>query len=411
MPDRPALALTVDHHFDQAVGRLELGDAVAAFLRTPDTDLRVKVSLDRDGGKVLYSGYRVQHNGARGPYKGGVRFEPDIDVEEITALAQLMTWKAAVVDLPFGGAKGGVDCPVKDLEAGELEDVARSYMRAVHQFLGPQRDILAPDMGTGPEVMGWMLEEYARLAESEPAVATGKPEQLGGLPERDSATAQGLVACYLAAAEQWGFDPEEGAIVIQGFGEVGSWAARLLRELGAKVVGISKSDGAIHSEQGIDPDALGRHLDEGGRIAEFEGAEPLDAEDLLAAECDVFVPAAGSGTVDEDVASQLRCKLVIEGANAPLLPASDEVLRDRGVAVIPDVLANTGGVIVSYLEWLDARDDGRKPGRRPEEELRARIQGAYRELAARAEEADIALRAAAYELAVERVAEAAGLGR
>jgi glutamate dehydrogenase (NAD(P)+) len=406
VPDRSALALTVDHHFDQAVRRLELDDAVATFLRTPDADVRVKVPVDRDGGMAQFSGYRVQHNRARGPYKGGVRFEPDLDVEEITALAQLMTWKAAVVDLPFGGAKGGVDCPVKDLDADELEELARSYMRAVHHLVGPERDILAPDMGTGPEVMGWMLDEYAQLAESEPGMATGKPEQLGGLPERESATAEGVIACYLLAARDRGFDPGKAAVVIQGFGEVGAGTARLLRELGAKVVGIAKSDGAIHSDEGIDADALERHLDEGGPIAEFEGAEPLETEELLGAECDVFIPAAGSGMVDEDVASQLRCRLVIEGANAPLLPAADDVLRERGVAVIPDVLANTGGVIVSYLEWLDSGDD-----RKPREELRTRIQGAYRELTARADEGDVPLRTAAYGLAVERVAEAAGLSR
>jgi glutamate dehydrogenase (NAD(P)+) len=371
----------------------------------------VKVPVERDGGLQQFSGYRVQHNRARGPYKGGVRFEPDLEVEDITALAQLMTWKAAVVDLPLGGAKGGVDCPLKELDARELEELARSYMRALHDFIGPTRDVLAPDMGTGPEVIGWMLDEYARLEGSEEAVATGKPESLGGLPERDSATADGIVACYLEAARDRGFDPAEAAIVIQGFGEVGSWAARLFQELGARVVGVAKSDGAVRAEEGIDAKALERHIDEGGAITEFEGAEPLEAEQLLAEDCDVFIPAAGSGLIDEQVASKLRCSLVIEGANAPLLPAVDEVLRNRGVAVIPDLLANSGGVVVSYLEWLGDMNDGRRPDREPGEELRARLQGAYREIAARAEQGDVPLRAAAYELALERVVEAAGLNR
>jgi glutamate dehydrogenase (NAD(P)+) len=391
---------------------LGLDDDAAAFLRAPDADLRVKVSLDRDdGSNSHFRAFRVQHSGARGPYKGGVRFEPGIEVEEITALAQLMTWKAAVVDLPFGGAKGGVDCPVKDLAEGELEELARAYMRAVHHLVGPERDILAPDMGTGPDVMAWMLDEYARLEDAERAVVTGKPDELGGLPERDSATADGVIACFEAAARDGGFDPAEATIVIQGFGEVGSWAARRFGELGAKVVGVSKSDGAIHSAEGIDADELQRHLDEGGAIAEFEGAESVEADELLSAECDVFVPAAGSGMIDEDAASELRCKLVIEGANAPLLPGADEVLQDRGVPVIPDVLANTGGVIVSYVEWLDSRRDERKRDRDAGEELRRRVHDAYREIAARAEEDDLPLRAAAYALAVERVAEAAGVSR
>jgi glutamate dehydrogenase (NAD(P)+) len=388
---------------------LGLDDDAAALLRTPDTDLRVKVAVERDGRKAQFLGYRVQHNRARGPYKGGVRFGPDIEVEEITALAQLMTWKSAIVDLPFGGAKGGVDCQVKDLDPGELEELARAYMRAVHHVVGPERDILAPDMGTGPDVMAWMLDEFAQVAAREPGVVTGKPDELGGLPERDSATADGVIACYLAAARHSGFDPAEARIVIQGFGEVGSWAARRFGELGARVVGISKSDGAIHSENGIDAQDLRRHLDGGGGIAEFEGAESLEPEELLTAEYDVLVPAAGSGMVDESTASELRCKLVIEGANAPLLPAADEVLADRGATVIPDVLANTGGVIVSYLEWLASRD-GRRD-RQPGEELRKRIQHAYQELSERAERDGVPLRAAAYALAVERVAEAGELTR
>jgi glutamate dehydrogenase (NAD(P)+) len=393
------------------VERLGFDESVSTLLRTPDADIRVKVPVERDGGLQQFSGYRVQHNRARGPYKGGVRFEPDLEVEDITALAQLMTWKAAVVDLPLGGAKGGVDCPVKELDARELEELARSYMRALHDFIGPTRDVLAPDMGTGPEVIGWMLDEYARLEGSEEAVATGKPESLGGLPERDSATADGIVACYLEAARDRGFDPAEAAIVIQGFGEVGSWAARLFQELGARVVGVAKSDGAVRAEEGIDAKALERHIDEGGAITEFEGAEPLEAEQLLAEDCDVFIPAAGSGLIDEQVASKLRCSLVIEGANAPLLPAADEVLLDRDVAVIPDVLANTGGVIVSYLEWLESGNDDSKPDPEPGEELRTRIQAAYEEIAARAEQGDVPLRTAAYELALERVVEAAGLNR
>jgi glutamate dehydrogenase (NAD(P)+) len=411
MAERSALALTVDHHFDRAVRWLELDDASAAFLRAPDTDLRVKLAVDRDGGKAQFSGYRVQHNGARGPYKGGVRFEPEIDVEEITALAQLMTWKAAIVDLPFGGAKGGVDCPVKELDTEELEELARAYMRAVHHVVGSERDILAPDMGTGPDVMAWMLDEYARVVEREPGVVTGKPGELGGLPERESATADGVVACFLAAADHDGFDPAEATIVVQGFGEVGAWTARRFGEIGARVVGISKSDGAIHSAEGLDAEELRRHLDEGGEIADFDGAEAVEPEELLTAGCDVLVPAAGSGMVDEGTASDLNCKLVIEGANAPLLPEADEVLADRGIAVIPDVLANTGGVIVSYLEWLASRAHGGEHDRGPRDELHNRIQHAYRELVGRAEQADVPLRAAAYALAVERVAEAGELTR
>jgi glutamate dehydrogenase (NAD(P)+) len=410
MPDRPALALTVDHHFDRAADRLELDDDTAAFLRAPDTDLRVKVAVDRDGEKAHFLGYRVQHNGALGPYKGGVRFEPDIEVEEITALAQLMTWKAALVDLPFGGAKGGVDCPVKDLDAGELEQLARAYMRAVHHVVGPERDILAPDMGTGPDVMAWMLDEYASIVEREPGVVTGKPDELGGLPERESATADGVAACFLAAASKDGFDPAEATVVIQGFGEVGAWATRRFGEIGARVVGVSKSDGAVHSSEGIDAEQLRRHLDEGGEIAELKGAEAVEPEELLTTECDVFVPAAGSGMIDEGIASDLRCRLVIEGANAPLLPEADDVLADRGITVIPDVLANTGGVIVSYLEWRASRvDSGRRAD--PAEELRDRIQRVHGELAERGEQAGVPLRAAAYALALERVAEASGLTR
>lgn len=402
--DDAVLARTVEHHFRAAAGRLSLGEAVAAELEAADVELTVKVAVPaRDGGSRLFAGYRVQHSCARGPYKGGVRFGPGVGLDETRALAQLMTWKTAVADLPFGGAKGTVDCPIKELGDGELEAVARGFMRRLRPLVGPERDIMAPDAGTGPEVMAWMADEYARAHGPAPAVVTGKPLAQHGIEGRDRATADGVIHAFRTAAPALGLDPSRVRVAVQGFGEVGFRTAVAFADLGARVVAVTKSDGAIAAERGIDPRLLRRHLDGGGAIADFPDAEAGDPVAVLARECDVLVPAAAPGLIGEEQAAALRCRVVLEGANGPLTPGAEEALERRGVVVVPDVLANTGGVIASYLEWLHNRGELDGGAVEVERRIGETIGRAYREVAGRAHERGLTLRAAAYDIALERV--------
>src|SRR5215218_358088 len=283
----------VSHWFDQAAERLDLRDDLAAVLRSSYREVQVQIPVKQSDGRVhVYHGYRVQHNGARGPYKGGIRFHPDVDLDEVRALAELMTWKTAIAEIPFGGAKGGVDCDPTALETSEVQAVARSFMDKVEKVLGPQRDIPAPDVGTNSQTMAWLMDEYGKLHGHTPACVTGKPISLEGSYGRESATGRGVVYVYREAAPLLDLKPSETSFVVQGFGNVGSWAARIMQQLGAKMVGVSDADGAIHSDEGIDADKLARHVGEGGNLVDFDGGERLPSEDLIEGDCDVFIPAA-----------------------------------------------------------------------------------------------------------------------
>ena len=409
-PSRPEISNfeIVNHYFEAAADRLGVPDDLRTVLRTAYREVRVQIPVRQSDGKVhCYSGYRVQHNGARGPYKGGIRYHPQVDLDEVRALASLMSWKTAIVNVPFGGAKGGVDCPASELEVGELEEITRSFMDKIEKVLGPNRDIPAPDVNTNAQVMAWLMDEYGKLHGHTPAIVTGKPISLEGSYGRESATGRGLVCLYGEAAPSLGLSPEDTRFVVQGYGNVGSWAARLMQELGCTLVGVSDSDGAIRSEEGIDAVALAEHVACGGSVHEFEGAEEIPAEDLLDIPCEVFVPAALGGMINSDNAGRLDCRMVIEGANSPTTPTADEMLTDAGVHVIPDVMANAGGVVVSYFEWVQNLQHVRWEERQVNDQLEKVMRGAYGEVVARAQEDEVPLRIAAYALGMERVLEAA----
>ena len=397
----------VNHWFDVAAERLELRDDVRAVLSSSYREVQVQIPVKRSDGRIhVYSGFRVQHNGARGPYKGGVRYHEEVDLDEVRALAMLMSWKTAIAGIPFGGAKGGVNVPAGECEPDELERITRSFIDTIEKVLGPTRDIPAPDVNTNAQVMAWMMDEYGKLHGHTPAICTGKPIALEGSYGREQATGRGCVYMFREAAPQLGLSPAECTFVVQGYGNVGSWAARILQQLGARMVGVSDATGAIQAEQGIDADDLATHLRDGGKLTEFPGAEVISPGDLLAIECDVLIPAALGGMIHEDNADRINTKMVIEGANSPTTPVADRILNDNGVQVIPDVMANAGGVVCSYFEWVQNLQHFRWSEREVNDKLGGIMRRAYRDVSARAKEERLSLREAAYLVGIERVVEA-----
>jgi glutamate dehydrogenase (NAD(P)+) len=399
----------VSHYFGLAAEQLGLRDDIAAVLRSSYREVQVQIPVKLSDGRIhVFSGYRVQHNGARGPYKGGIRFHPEVDLDEVRALAELMTWKTAIAGIPYGGAKGGVNVAPADLEPNELQAVMRSFTDKIEKVLGPTRDIPAPDVGTNAQTMAWLMDEYGKLHGHTPACVTGKPIALEGSYGREAATGRGVVYSFREAATQLDMTPSEARFVVQGFGNVGSWVGRIMQQLGATMVGASDSTGAIRSDAGIDAEDLARHVEEGGSVGEYtEKAEPISPEELLEIECDVFIPAALGGMIHKANADLLNCRMIVEGANSPTTPAADEILTDKGVFIVPDLVANAGGVVVSYFEWVQNLQHFRWDEREVNDRLGRIMRRAYREVSARAREHDIPLRIAAYGLGIERVVEAA----
>ena len=402
---------TVSHYFNVGADRLGIAEDVRTVIRTAQREVQVQIPVRlHDLGIHVFSGYRVQHNGERGPFKGGIRYHEHVNLDEVRALAALMTWKTALLDIPFGGAKGGVNCPARDLSERELQQITRSFVDKIAWILGPTRDIPAPDAGTNSQVMAWMMDEYAKLHGDAPAVVTGKPLSLGASPGREAATGRGVVNVYREAARALGLRPDTTRVVVQGFGNVGSWAARIITELGCKLIGASNTSGAIYSEAGIEAEALAGHLAQGAKLVEFPGAEPVAPEELISLECEVFIPAALGGTIHAANADTIRARLVIEGANNPTTPAADEILVDKGALVVPDILANAGGVVVSYFEWVQNLQHLSWDEREVNNKLAASMRRAYRQVEARANRGKgVSLRVAAYELAIERVLQATRL--
>jgi glutamate dehydrogenase (NAD(P)+) len=398
----------VKHYFQIAAEQLELPDDLRTVFWEPYREVTVQIPIKLSDGKIhVFSGYRIQHNGARGPYKGGIRFHPEVDVDEVRALASLMTWKTAVAGIPFGGAKGGVNCPAGDLEPSEVQKIARSFMDKVEKVLGPTRDIPAPDINTNAQVMAWMMDEYGKLHGHTPAIVTGKPISLEGSYGREAATGRGCVYMFREAAPHLGMTPADTTVVVQGFGNVGSWAARIMQQLGCKLVAVSDANGAIRNDEGIDANALQEFISTGGRMTDYDGGEAIDPDDLLAVPCDVFIPAALGGMIHEGNADRMQCRVLIEGANSPTTPAADEILGEKGVYVIPDVMANAGGVVCSYFEWVQNLQHFRWDEREVNDKLGNIMRRAYREVSARAKQENLPLRQASYLVGIERVVEAA----
>lgn len=404
----PELAIATAF-FDAAAERLGLPDHERELLWRPELELEVRIPIELRSGEVrVFAGYRVQHNGSRGPFKGGLRYHPHVTLREVRALASLMTWKTAIASVPYGGAKGGIDCDPAELQAADLETLTRTYMNKIEAILGAKRDIMAPDVGTSARMMGWLMDQYSIQRGFEPAIVTGKPVDLGGSLGRESATGMGVAYMLECAAEQLGRPFDEMRVALQGFGNVGRWAAEGLDRLGARIVAVEDAGGAVHAERGLDVRALEAHVDEAGTVAGFPGGEPLAHDELLACACDVFVPAALGGMIDERAAGLLRCSILVEGANGPTTPAAEEQLLDRGVLVIPDVMANVGGVVVSYFEWVQNLQHFQWSAEEVDQRLRQRIAAIYRDVSALREADDApSLRLAAYELGLSRVLGAA----
>jgi glutamate dehydrogenase (NAD(P)+) len=406
----------VSHYFDLAASRLGLAEDVQAVLRSAYREVQVQIPIKLSDGRIhVFSGYRVQHNGARGPYKGGVRYHEQVDLDEVRALAALMTWKTAITGVPFGGAKGGIDCPAIALDPVQLQQITRSFIDKIEKVLGPTRDIPAPDVNTNAQVMAWMMDEYGKLHGHTPACVTGKPIALGGSFGREAATGRGAVYMYREAAPALDLRPDQTRVVVQGFGNVGSWAARIITQLGCTLIAVSDVYGAIRCEPGIDAEALAEHVARGGKVPEFtngkNGAtvEQISHEELLETDCEVLIPAALGGTIHADNADRIHARMIIEGANSPTTPRADEILNGNGIYVVPDVLANAGGVVVSYFEWVQNLQHFSWDEREVNDKLGGIMRRAYREVSARATGDAVPLRTAAYELGIERVVEAARL--
>ncbi|MFU8817508.1 MAG: Glu/Leu/Phe/Val family dehydrogenase [Pseudomonadales bacterium] len=403
---------TVNELFNRAADLLKLPQEKRVELTTPYRELMVRLPLRTEDGAVrTYRGYRVQHQNSRGPMKGGIRFHPDADLDEVRALAALMTWKTAVVDLPYGGAKGGIQCDPRELSDIDLERLTRRFAQRMEGFIGEREDIPGPDMGTNARVMAWLMDEYSKFHGYTPGVVTGKPLELGGSAGRVSATGRGLFFAVERLAQDIDLSLAGARVALQGFGNVGYWAAKFLSEAGCRIVAVSDVDGSVVCPDGLDIDTLERAARERGSVvhADCAGAEQLHRDVLVTVECDILVPAALGNAIHKDNAHQVQARLIAEGANHPTTPEADRILAERGVVVLPDIYANAGGVTVSYFEWVQNLQQMRWSAERVDEELRAVMLAAYDDLQAAAAEFSTDLRTAAFVVAVRRVAEAARL--
>ena len=340
-------------YFGRASKIMTLGDRVQTLLETPSREVKVAVSVEMDNGELhTFLGYRVQHDNSRGPFKGGLRFHPHVDPDEVKALASLMTWKTAVVDVPFGGAKGGVTVDPRTLSASELERLTRKFIDCIHDVVGPQIDIPAPDMNTTAQHMAWIYDQYSKVHGHSPAVVTGKPVELYGSLGREAATGRGVMIGTRELLTAMGKDIAGTRIAIQGFGNVGTWTARIASEMGAKIVAVSDISGATRNVEGLDVESLIAHVKERGGVDGFAGGDSFSADELLFEDCDVMIPAALGGVVTKENAGDIRAKVLVEAANGPTTPEANDLLEKRGVMVLPDIYANAGGVTVSYFEWV-----------------------------------------------------------
>jgi len=343
--------------FDEAAKRLNLEPGIWKVLRYPSREIIVHIPVSMDDGSIeVFTGYRVQHSISRGPCKGGIRYGPDVSLDEVRALASWMTWKCAVVNIPFGGAKGGVICNPKNMSEGELERMTRRYTAALIEFIGPEKDVPAPDMNTNEQTMAWIMDTYSmHMGQTMTSVVTGKPVSLGGSRGRREATGRGISVVTDQALKHLNMIPSETSVIIQGFGNVGSNAAKLLWDKGYKIIGIGEYDGALFNPEGLDISELLEHKARTGTIHKFAGAEPFDKDAILLEKCDVLTPAATENVITSRNAADLKCRILCEGANGPTTPVADDILAEKGVFVIPDILANAGGVTTSYFEWVQDR--------------------------------------------------------
>lgn len=393
---------------DQVGQRMQLSDFAHKMLRRFERTFMVTFPIRMDDGRIqLFDGYRVVHNTNRGPGKGGVRYSPDVDVDEVRALSMWMTWKCSVVDLPFGGAKGGVCCDPRSMSKGEIERLTRRFTFEISPLIGPNLDIPAPDMNTNEQTMAWMMDTYSMGHGSTVlGVVTGKPLTLGGSHGRKQATGRGVIFVVLKAMEKLGIKPRGATVAVQGFGNVGMYAALIAEEQGMKVIAISDVTGAVHNPKGIDVKALAAYTEKNGSIADFPGADKMDPADLLLLECDVLIPAAVASQITEANAPNIQARIIAEAANGPTTPSADAILRENRVLVLPDILANAGGVTVSYFEWVQDLQSFFWTEEQVNERLKTIMQNSFDRTWTLAQQQRCDLRTAALMIGMKTVAEA-----
>jgi glutamate dehydrogenase (NAD(P)+) len=395
-------------YFDRVYQTMHLDETWRAVLSSPKRVLTVSCPVRMDDGRIqVFTGYRAQHNNARGPFKGGIRYDSSVGLDEVMALAMLQTWKNALVDLPFGGAKGGVVCDPRKLSAGEKERLTRRYTSEIMPLIGPDQDIAAPDAGTDAQVMAWVLDTYSMMiGHQELGAVTGKPVSLGGTVGREEATGRGVMNVLRKFLSTQNKTVADLRIAVQGFGNVGFHTARLLDQRGAKIIAISAKEGGIYNGNGIDIEEAGTYYRENGVLTDFPDGEELTNEELLTCPCDVLIPAAMEGTIDERIAPDIDARTIVEAANGPITPKADEILRENGVTILPDILANAGGVTASYFEWVQGLQNYFWSAKEVHDKLQSVLERAFDEVNAKADEADCDYRTAAYTIAISRVAEA-----
>ena len=408
MPEQKMSAYDeVNFQIDRAADKLGIPPDYKTVLRNCYRELRVQVTVRKPDGKLVeYVGYRVQHNGARGPYKGGVRYHPSVDLDEVRALASLMTWKTAIVNIPFGGAKGGINCDPKDLSAGELQSLSRSYMRKIDMALGVYRDVMAPDVNTNAAVMAWMMDEYGRKHGHTPAIVTGKPIALGGSKGREAATGYGVAHIARLASKDFGIDLKGARVVIQGFGNVGSYTAKFLHGMGAKVIAVSDVEAGVRADKGLDIDKLLAHARTLKTVKGFAGADAFPKEKIFEIPCDVLIPAALGNVITEENAGKIDARLIVEGANNPIDPGADRMLTERKIPIVPDILANAGGVTASYFEWTQNLTQFYWEESEVNQKLENVLSRSYADVLDIHKKENVSMRTAAFMLGIKRVYEA-----
>ena len=392
--------------FDLAAHKLNLDEGIWKVLRYPTRELIVHIPVAMDNGTLeVFTGFRVQHSIARGPSKGGIRYAPDVTLDEVRALAAWMTWKCAVVNIPFGGAKGGVICDPHKMSIGELERMTRRYTAELFEFIGPEKDVPAPDVNTNEQTMAWIMDTYSmHMRQTVTAVVTGKPINIGGSRGRREATGRGIMIVCDEAVRKLGMRPESTRVIVQGFGNVGSNAALLMAQAGYKIIGIIEVTGSLYNKNGIDVVALSAYRQKHGTLAGFPGAESADPAELLVTDCDILIPAATENQITSRNADRIKCKILAEGANGPTTASADEILAEKGVFVIPDILCNAGGVTTSYFEWVQDRQGYFWKESFVNEQLETIMVAAFEDVVRYAETHGVNNRIAAYMLAIDRVA-------
>ena len=399
-----------DAAYKSAVEKLGLKSNIARALEIPDRELKVEIPFRKDNGEIdSVVGYRVQHNNTRGPFKGGIRYHQHVDIEEVRSLATLMTWKTSLVDIPYGGGKGGIEIDPSRYSKTELERISRKFFRAIDPIIGVNIDIPAPDVNTNAQVMSWFMDEYSQTHGYTPGIVTGKPLELGGSEGREAATGRGTAIITREAAEKWNINLKGAKVVIQGFGNVGSYAAKFLHEYGCKIIGVSDISGGLHDPEGFDLDALFDYNYKNRTIDGYQQGKKITNDQLLALECDFLIPAAlGSAITDKNVDS-LNCKIIIEAANGPVTGEAADKLWEKKIAIIPDILTNAGGVTVSYFEWVQNLQQFKWPEEEINEKLEQKMVNAFNEVYSIRENKKVPMRIASFMVAIDRVSTAYNL--